>query len=75
MAAHFCDRVRFSADGQEAIDMRDDASMKWATRIAVPVTCIVCLFAFWRLSPGVTWILALAALAGLVAALWIAGKE
>lgn len=55
--------------------MRNDAAMKWASRIAIPITCLICLFGFWRLSPGVTFIVALVALIGLVAALWIAGKE
>jgi hypothetical protein len=42
---------------------------------AIPVTCLIALFGFWRLSPGVTFGIALLALAALLAALWLAGKD
>jgi hypothetical protein len=38
------------------------------------VTTLVGLFAFWRLSPGITFIVACVALFALLAALWIAGR-
>lgn len=48
---------------------------KWALHLAVPITALVCLFGFWRLAPGLTFIVALAAFVALVVALWIAGKD
>jgi hypothetical protein len=51
------------------------STRKWLSLLAIPVTCLVALFGFWRLAPGVTFIVAVIALIGLVAALWIAGRE
>ena len=48
---------------------------KRVSHFAIPITCLVALFGFWRLSPGVTFIIAMIAFVGLVAALWMAGKD
>lgn len=47
----------------------------WLSGLAITVTTLVCLFGFWRLSPGVTFAIAAIALVGLIVALWVAGKE
>lgn len=53
---------------------RDD-TRQWLSGLAITLTTIVGLFAFWRISPGVTWIVALMSLIGLVIAFWVAGKK
>lgn len=47
----------------------------WISRLAITITALVCLFGFWRLSPGITFAVASAALVALVVAFWFAGKE
>lgn len=42
--------------------------------LAIPATAIVALLGFWKLSPGWTFIIALAALIILVILFWIEGK-
>ena len=42
---------------------------------AIPITCLIGLFGFWRLAPVVTFAIALAAFVALVVALWVAGKD
>jgi uncharacterized membrane protein YhhN len=54
---------------------RKEATVKRLAQLAIPVTALVCLFGFWRLSPGLTFAIATAAFVMLVAALWIAGKD
>jgi hypothetical protein len=51
------------------------STRKWLSLLAISVTSLVALFGFWRLAPGVTFIIAALALIGLVAALWAAGKD
>jgi len=48
---------------------------KWVSLLAVPVTGLVALIGFWRLSPGLTFVVAVVALACMLVALWIAGKK
>lgn len=48
---------------------------RWLSGLAITVTCLVGLFGFWRLSPGLTFIIACAALIGCGAAFWVAGKD
>ncbi len=45
----------------------------WLEGMAVSVTTIICFFGFWRLSPGITLIIACLALIVLVALLWREG--
>ena len=54
--------------------MRKESMRAWLSGLAITLTTLVGLFAFWRLSPGTTFIVACVALIGLLAALWIAGK-
>jgi hypothetical protein len=51
------------------------AWQSWLSGLAVTLTSTICLFGFWRISPGTTYIIALIALVGLVFALWVAGKH
>ena len=51
-----------------------DSIRTWLSGLAIIVTALVALFGFWRLSPGVTFVVACLALVGLVTALWLAGK-
>jgi hypothetical protein len=55
--------------------MRKDSFRAWISGLAIITTTLIGLFGFWRLSPGLTFIIACVALAALVAALWIAGKR
>jgi hypothetical protein len=55
--------------------MRRESTRAWLSGLAIIVTTLIGLFAFWRLSPGTTYLVAGVAFAGLVVALWIAGKE
>jgi len=54
--------------------VRRESTRSWLAGLAITVTTLVGLFAFWRLSPGATFIVACVALVGLLAALWVAGK-
>jgi hypothetical protein len=47
----------------------------WISGLAIILTALVALFGFWRLSPGLTFVIACVALIGLIAALWVAGKD
>jgi len=38
-------------------------------------TTLIALFGFWRISPGITFIVATLALAGMIIAFWVAGKQ
>ena len=51
-----------------------DSKRAWLSSLAIVVTTLVALFGFWRISPGVTFVIACIALVGLVIALWVAGK-
>lgn len=55
--------------------MQPESKRKWLSGLAVTLTTLVCLFGFWRLSPGITFVVAAVAFVVLVAALWIAGKD
>ncbi len=46
----------------------------WLSGLAITLTTIIALFGFWRLSPGLTFVVACLALVGLVIAWWIAGS-
>ena len=52
-----------------------DSKRAWLSGLAIVVTTLVALFGFWRISPGATFVIACLALAGLVIALWMAGKS
>jgi hypothetical protein len=43
--------------------------------LAITVTAMICLFGFWKLSPGLTFAIASISFVALIALLWIAGKE
>lgn len=55
--------------------MPPESKRTWLSGLAIIVTTLVSLYGFWRISPGVTFFIAVGALVCLVAALWIAGKE
>jgi hypothetical protein len=48
--------------------MGKDSTRAWLSGLAIVITALVGLFAFWRLSPGTTYIVACIALIGLVGA-------
>jgi hypothetical protein len=43
--------------------------------LAITITTLVCLFGFWRLSPGATFVIALISLIVLLTVFWITGKS
>ena len=47
----------------------------WIEGMAVMLTTIICYMAFWRLSPGITFLIGCVSLVGLVWFLWLAGKS
>jgi divalent metal cation (Fe/Co/Zn/Cd) transporter len=51
-----------------------ETSRDWLAGLAVTITTLVCLFGFWRLAPGTTFIVAIIALAAMIISFWIAGK-
>jgi len=46
----------------------------WLAGLAVTITTLVCLFGFWRLAPGTTFIIAVIALVAMIVSFWVAGK-
>jgi len=52
-----------------------ESKRQWVSGLAITLTALVCLFAFWRLSPGVTFVIALSALIALIGLFWIAGND
>lgn len=42
---------------------------------AIPIVTVLAMVGFWRLAPGVTFVLAVLALLALIVFLWAAGKE
>lgn len=61
--------------GIAAARMAQQATKRqWISGLAIILTALVCLFGFWRLSPGVTFAVALGAFIALVFAFWLAGK-
>lgn len=54
--------------------MKKDSIRTWVSGLAVTLTTIVAYLAFWRLAPGLTFIIGCAALLGLLVAAWVAGK-
>lgn len=48
---------------------------QWISGLAITLTALVCLFGFWRLSPGATFVVASVALVALVGFFWLAGKS
>jgi len=55
--------------------VKRESTRAWLSGLAIIVTSLTALFAFWRLSPGWTFLVAVGALICLIAALWIAGKD
>lgn len=47
----------------------------WLSGLAVIITTIVSYMAFWRLAPGITFIVGCVALVTMLVAAWIAGGE
>jgi hypothetical protein len=52
-----------------------ESTRTWLSGLAITITTLVCLFGFWRLSPGVTFIVACLALAVLSILLWVTRRE
>jgi hypothetical protein len=46
----------------------------WLSSLAITLTVFVLLFAFWRIAPGATYLVALGALMCFVGTMWEAGK-
>ena len=53
--------------------MKRDSLRNWLSGLAITLTTIVSYFAFWTLSPGVTFLIGGAALVTLLVLLWKAG--
>jgi hypothetical protein len=53
---------------------KTESGRSWLTGLAVTITTLVCLFGFWRLAPGTTFIVAVVALVAMIVSFWIAGK-
>lgn len=50
--------------------MGRDSRRRWLSGLAVTLTTIISYFAFWRLSPGVTFVVGGIALATLMLLVW-----
>jgi hypothetical protein len=53
---------------------REQTKRQWISGLAITLTALVCLFAFWRLAPDVTFVIAVIALVALLIFFWLAGK-
>lgn len=53
----------------------EKTTRRWIAGLGIIVTALVCLFAFERLAPLITLIVAVVAFAALIALFWIAGKS
>lgn len=53
--------------------MKKDSHRTWLSGLAVTLTTIVAYLAFWRLSPGVTFLVGCIALLGLIVAGFVLG--
>jgi hypothetical protein len=54
---------------------RVESKRQWISGLAITLTALVCLFAFWRLSPGITFVIAVCALIALIGLFWVAGND
>jgi hypothetical protein len=52
-----------------------ESRRQWISGLAITITALVCLFGFWRLSPGVTFVIATSALVALIFFFWLAGRD
>ena len=55
--------------------MKRESRRAWLSGLAITLTSLIALFGFWRLAPGITFLIASVALVGLLIALWVAGKD
>lgn len=60
--------------GTNVMAHRLETTREWAFGVAITLTTLVCLFGFWRLSPGATFVVAASALVALLIFFWLAGK-
>ncbi|OSJ09254.1 hypothetical protein BST63_36220 [Bradyrhizobium canariense] len=61
--------------GETTMVARVESKRQWVSGLAITLTALVCLFAFWHLSPGLTFIIAICSLTALVALFWVAGAD
>ncbi|MCP1751183.1 VIT1/CCC1 family predicted Fe2+/Mn2+ transporter [Bradyrhizobium elkanii] len=54
---------------------RAESKRQWISGLAITLTSLVCLFAFWHLSPGVTYTVAVCALVALIVLFWVHGGD
>jgi hypothetical protein len=54
---------------------RVESKRQWVSGLAITLTALVCLFAFWHLSPGLTFLIAICSLVALVGLFWVAGAD
>lgn len=52
-----------------------ESTRVWLTGLAVTLTTIVSYLAFWRLSPGSTFVVGIIALLGLIISAWYYGRS
>lgn len=55
--------------------MKRDSRRAWLSGLAITLTTIVSYLAFWRLSPGATFVIGGTALVALIIFLWRAGPD
>jgi hypothetical protein len=55
--------------------MRKESTRAWLSGLAITLTTIVAYFAFWHLSPGVTFVIGRIALFGLLISFWVSHKR
>lgn len=56
-------------------DTPRESTRTWLSGLAVTLTAMVAMFAFWHLSPGITFLIGCFALLGLIVAAWHYGRE
>jgi hypothetical protein len=54
---------------------RRETKRQWISGLAITLTALIGLFAFWRLSPGLTFAIGLVSLVALLIVFWVAGKQ
>lgn len=52
-----------------------ETQRQWLSGLAITLTTLVCLFGFWRLSPGATLAISSISLVALLMFFWLAGKR
>ena len=70
----YLDYQNMSRFSLQIMAFREESKRQWIFGLAITITALVSLFGFWRLSPGLTFVIASIALCALIVFFWLAGK-